>query len=216
MTTIELFQTGLDTTGYKNEPLLVYYVPFLIILVFVAYFLFSYIGSLISSYRNNSPKHSFDADASYDRSFVQVYVGLALIAANIVSLAAFVYIRDTPRGENDIVDAVSYVPFDKEVEDGSSLKAQVLNDLQQSIADKSDVLQRYGLTDEACEDHKNRVEETSVLCGGDALTDVTTPDYTLHVSVNNDTEVIKDAEPKDKITTHDTLVWASVIAKDNE
>ena len=215
MTTIELFQTGLDTTGYKNEPLLVYYVPFLIILVFVAYFLFSYIGSLISSYRNNSPKHSFDADASYDRSFVQVYVGLALIVANIVSLATFVYIRDTPRGENDIVDAVSYVPFDGD-DDSSSIKAHVLTDLQQSIADKSDILERYGLTDEVCEDHKNRAEETSVLCGGDALTDVTTPDYTLHVSVNNDTEVIKDAEPSDKINTHDTLVWASVIAKDNE
>lgn len=216
MTTIELFQKGIDTTGYANEPLLVYYVPFVIILALASYFLFSCIGGLISSYRNSSPKHSFDADASYDRSYVQVYVGLALIVANVVSLAAFSYVRDTPRGENDIVDAVSYVPFEKESEDGSSLKAQVLTDLQQSVETKSDILERYGLTESVCEDHKNRVEETSVLCGGDALTDVNTPDYTLHVSVNNDTEVITDAEPQDKARTHDTLVWAAVIAKDKE
>lgn len=216
MTTIELFQKGIDTTGYANEPLLVYYVPFVIILAFVSYFIFSCIGGLISSYRNSSPKHSFDADASYDRSYVQVYVGLALIVANVVSLATFSYVRDTPRGENEIVDAVSYVPFEKEVDDSSSLKSQVLTDLQQSIETKSDILERYGLTDAVCEDHNRRTEETSVLCGGVALTDVNTPTHKLHVTVGNDTEIITDAKPKDEISTHDTLVWASVIAKENE
>lgn len=216
MTTIELFQKGIDTSGYAQKVALVYYIPSVIVLAFVTYFLISYIGGLISAYRNDSPKHSFDADKRRDKSFVQLYVGLALTVTSIVSFIAYNYINNTPRGENKIVDAVSYVPFDEEQNDGSSIKDHTLTDLEQSIADKSDDLAQYGLTDEACDDHKRRVNETSVLCGGVALTDVDTPKYRLHVSVSNDTEVIKDADPEDKLHTHDTLVWASVIAEDKE
>ena len=111
---------------------------------------------------------------------------------------------------------MSYVPFDGDESSESTIKAQTLDDLKESIADKKDVLEKYGLTDEACEDHNRRTEETSVLCGGVALTDVNTPSHKLHVTVGNDTEIITDAKPKDEISTHDTLVWASVIAKEKE
>lgn len=216
MTTIELFQKPIDTTGFKQEPALVYYVPCLILLAFALYVIVAYIGGLISSYRNKSPKHSFDADASHSKSFLQVHVGLALILTTLISFAFVDWVRNTPRGENDIVDAVSYVPFDVDGSSDSTIKAQTLDDLKESIADKKDVLEKYGLTDEICEDHNRRTEETSVLCGGVALTDVNTYSRKLHVTVGNDTEIIKDAEPEDKISTHDTLVWASVIAKENE
>ena len=216
MTTIELFQKSLDTTGYDQEPALVYYVPFLIVLAFALYVIIARIGGLISDYRNKTPKHSFDADASHAKSFLQVYVGLALILTTLISFAFVDWVRNTPRGENDIVDAVSYVPFDGDESSESTIKAQTLDDLKESIADKKDVLEKYGLTDEACEDHNRRTEETSVLCGGVALTDVNTPSHKLHVTVGNDTEIITDAKPKDEISTHDTLVWASVIAKEKE
>lgn len=216
MTTIELFQKPLDTSGYEQEVALVYYIPGLILLAFALYVIIAHIGGLISAYRNKEPKHSFDADASHTKSFLQVHVGLALILTTLISFAFVDWVRNTPHGENDVVDAVSYVPFDGDGSSDSTIKAQTLDDLKESIADKKDVLEKYGLTDEVCEDHNRRTEETSVLCGGVALTDVGTPTHKLHVTVGNDTEIIKDAEPEDKISTHDTLVWASVIAKENE
>ena len=216
MTTIELFQKPLDTSGYEQEVALVYYIPGLILLAFALYVIIAHIGGLISAYRNKKPKHSFDADASHSKSFLQVYVGLALILTTLISFTFVDWVRNTPRGDNAIADAMGYVPFDGDGSSDSTIKAQTLDDLKESIADKKDVLEKYGLTDEVCEDHNRRTEETSVLCGGVALTDVGTPTHKLHVTVGNDTEIIKDAEPEDKISTHDTLVWASVIAKENE